>query len=138
MRPESSAFAEGTVIATYTTKISIQNKHQYDIADLIVRDRMPTSSDPRIRVILRKPLELGDTKQGQFVSLKGDGVKGEGLKVGWEKLDNAKGGEKEGKFEWRWSVKSGATVDLLAEYDVKGPKDIGWDIQPQVLFGGQQ
>ncbi|KAF8193372.1 hypothetical protein BJ912DRAFT_960894 [Pholiota molesta] len=123
-RPEASAFSEGTVIATYTTKITIQNKHPYDLPALIVRDRMPTSDDQRVRVILRQPLELGDTKQGQFVSLK-DG----GLKIGWEKAEGGRGGEKEGKFEWRWKVKSGATVELLAEYDVKGPKDLGWDIQ---------
>ncbi|KAF9483179.1 hypothetical protein BDN70DRAFT_800234 [Pholiota conissans] len=131
VRPEASTFSEGTVIATYTTKITVQNKHQYDIPDLVVRDCMPTSKDQRIRVILRRPLELGDAKQGDFMSLK----KG-GLKVGWEKTYNGRGGEKEGMFEWRWSVKSGATVELVAEYDVKGPKDIAWVIQPSQLSAG--
>jgi len=115
------AFSETTNTTTYTTKISIHNKHAFPIDDLIVKDVIPTlcDQDKRTKVILRKPAALAEAKDGQIVDLKTVG-----LRVGWEKVaEGGKGGEKEGKFEWRWKVGSGAKVTLDAEWEVKVPGD---------------
>ncbi|KAF8903747.1 hypothetical protein CPB84DRAFT_1677822 [Gymnopilus junonius] len=116
--PPSVTFIESTDATTYTTKISVHNKHQFDITDLIVRDIIPTSDDSRVKIILHKPVGLAGAKDGETVDLKNDG-----LKVGWEPLLDGKGGEKEGKFEWKWKVKSGIKVNLEAEWEVKVPAD---------------
>lgn len=50
----------------------------------------------------------------------------DGLRVGWEKVVDGKGGEKEGRFEWRWKVDTGAKVNLHAEWEVKAPGEIAW------------
>ena len=109
----------------FTTKISVHNRHAFDLADLVVRDRMPTCDDKRVKVILRHPLHLGKIKDGAYAAIGEDG-----LKVGWEKLVDGKGGEKEGKFEWKWSVKSGEQVDFFSDYEVKAPRGAGWVVQP--------
>jgi hypothetical protein len=82
---------------------------------------VPTCEDKRVKVILRKPEGLADAKDGEAVDLKKDG-----LKVGWEKLVDGKGGEKEGRFEWSWKVDAGSQVKLEAEWEVKAPADIKW------------
>jgi hypothetical protein len=121
VRAAGGAFSEVTNTTTYTTKISVQNKHQFAMSDLLVRDVIPMCDDKRAKVILRKPAGLADAKDGQMVDLKKDG-----LKVSWEKVVDGKGGEKEGKFEWRWKVDGGAKVTLEAEWEVKAPADIQW------------
>lgn len=132
VRSTGGAFTEAVNTTTYTTRISIHNKHQFPIANLIVRDVIPTSDDKRAKVILRKPEGLADAKDGQLVDLKKDG-----LKVSWESLAEGKGGEKEGRFEWKWKVDSGAKVALEAEWEVKAPADIAW-AETSTLFGANQ
>ncbi|EDR08579.1 uncharacterized protein LACBIDRAFT_296878 [Laccaria bicolor S238N-H82] len=119
-KESGGAFSETTNTTTYTTKISLHNKHAFVIDDLIVKDVIPTcDQDKRTKVILRKPAALAEAKDRQIVDLKTDG-----LRVGWEKVaEGGKGGEKEGKFEWRWKVGSGAKVTLDAEWEVQGPGD---------------
>lgn len=78
--------------------------------------------------MLRKPLALADAKDGQVVDLENDS-----LKVGWEKLVDGKGGEKDGKFEWKWKVGNGAKVNLEAEWEVKAPGDVPW-VEASPLF----
>lgn len=85
---------------------------------------IPTSDDKRVKVILRRPEGLAGAKDGEVVDLSGSAASNAGLKVGWETLVDGKGGEKEGKFEWKWNVDSGAKVTLEAEWDVKAPADI--------------
>ncbi|KDR78599.1 hypothetical protein GALMADRAFT_244048 [Galerina marginata CBS 339.88] len=122
VKSDEGTFSEVTNSTTYTTKISIHNKHQFDITDLIVREVIPTSDDKRAKVILRKPAGLAGAKDGAVVDLKNDG-----LKVGWEPVvDSGKGGEKEGRFEWKWKVGSGAKVNLEAEWEIKVPGETPW------------
>ncbi|KAF9525788.1 hypothetical protein CPB83DRAFT_858888 [Crepidotus variabilis] len=115
------AYSEVTNTTTYTTKISVHNKHQFDIADLTVRDVIPTCEDKRAKIVLKKPVELADTKDGEMADLKNDG-----LKVGWESLVDGKGGEKEGKYEWKWKVGKGAKIHLESEWEVKVPGEVAW------------
>lgn len=70
-----------------------------------------------------------DAKDGEFVTVKDDDdedKKSTGLKVGWEKLVDGKGGEKEGRFEWKWKVDAGKKVSLEAQWEVKATADVNW------------
>ena len=121
VKSNGGAFSEVFNTTTYTTKVSIHNKHQFAITDLIVRDVIPTCEDKRAKIILRKPVGLADAKDGESIDLKNDG-----LRIGWENLVDGKGGEKEGKFEWKWKVGSGAKVNLEAEWEIKVPGEFPW------------
>ena len=118
VRGTAGAFAEVINTTTYTTKITIHNKHVFAIPDLIVRDIIPISDDKRIKVLLRKPDGLADSKDGQTLD------KADGLKIRWQAMVDGKGGEKEGKFEWVWNVDAGAQIKLDAEWEVKAPSDL--------------
>ena len=120
VKSSGGAFSEVTNTTTYSTKISIHNKHQFAITDLIVRDVVPTCDDKRVKIVLRKPAGLADAKDGQLVNLDN------GLRVVWERVVDGKGGEKEGKFEWKWRVGNGSKINLEAEWEVKVPGDICW------------
>ena len=61
-----------------------------------------------------------------FFNTTTDTTKDDGLLVGWEKLVDGKGGEKEGKFEWKWKVGSGAKVNHEAEWEIKVPGEVRW------------
>jgi len=115
------AFSEVTNTTIYTTTISIHNKHQFPISNLIVRDVVPTCEDKRVNVVLRKPAGLVDAKGTEWVA-----IGKEGLKVGWKKVVDGKGGQKEGTFEWRWKIGNGAQIKLEAEWEVNAPGDITW------------
>lgn len=99
----------------------MHNKHQFAISDLIIRDSVPTCDDKRAKVILRKPAGLAEAKDGESVDLKN-----QGLRVQWEPIVDHKGGYKEGKFEWRWNVNTGAKVIVEAEWDVNSTGDTQW------------
>ncbi|TFK61692.1 hypothetical protein BDN72DRAFT_863410 [Pluteus cervinus] len=118
------SFVEAINTTTYTTHISIHNKHQFPIEHLIVKDVIPTSDDKRVKVILRKPEGLAGAKDGEVLDLGASAVSNAGLKVGWVKSTIWEGGEKEGKFEWKWNVDSGAKVKLEAEWEVNAPADV--------------
>jgi len=115
------AFSEVTNTTIYTTTISFHNKNQFPISDLIVKDVIPTCEDKRVNVVLRKPAGLADARGTEWVA-----IGKEGLKVRWKKVVDGKGDEKEGTFEWRWKIGSGAQIKLDAEWDVNAPGDIAW------------
>ncbi|KDR78602.1 hypothetical protein GALMADRAFT_64390 [Galerina marginata CBS 339.88] len=122
IRSDGGAFSEVSNTTTYTAKISIHNKHKFDITDLIVREVIPTSDDEHVKIVLRKPVGLSDAKQGAVVDLNDDG-----LMVGWGLVvDFGKGGRKEGRFEWKGKVRSGAQVNLEAQWEVTVPGETPW------------
>ncbi|KAF5379823.1 hypothetical protein D9615_005794 [Tricholomella constricta] len=123
VKSESGAFTETTNTTTHMTKITIYNKHTFAIPELVVRDAVPTCDDKRARIILRKPEGLADAKDGEEVDIKGEA---EGLRAMWGKLVDGKGGEKEGKFEWRTGIKAKDKVMLEAQWEVKAPADSYW------------
>ncbi|KAF7291781.1 hypothetical protein HMN09_01237900 [Mycena chlorophos] len=118
----SGSFAEALNSTTTTTKITIHNKHAFKLADLVVRDIVPTSEDARAKVLLHKPAGLADAKEGQVVEVDTE----EGLSVRWGKTADGRPGEKEGRIEWAWSVGAGKKVELEAEYELKAPADVSW------------
>lgn len=123
VRSPGGAFSEVVNTTTYTTKITIHNKHAFALADLRVRDIVPMSDDKRVKVILRKPAGLADAKDGQVVDVKSDGNQ-TGLQTMWEKAVDGSGGEKEGRYEWKWKVDGGAKVTFEAEWEIKAPADL--------------
>ncbi|KAJ7471038.1 hypothetical protein FB451DRAFT_1090666 [Mycena latifolia] len=116
---QGGSFTEVINSTTYTTKITIHNKHPFPLTDLVVRDIIPTCDDKRAKVLLRKPDGLADAKDGEVVTLAPPG-----LKVMWGKTADGRSGEKDGRFEWAWSV--GAKAVLEAEWELKAPADVAW------------
>ncbi|KAI0327019.1 hypothetical protein GY45DRAFT_1437237 [Cubamyces sp. BRFM 1775] len=71
-------FAEPQKTTTRTALTTISNKHPFDIPKLVVRDAIPLGNeDSKLTVVLRKPVGLAETKEGQDVVVKLD-MKGEG------------------------------------------------------------
>ncbi|KAG6877251.1 hypothetical protein C0992_010442 [Termitomyces sp. T32_za158] len=121
VKSEMGAFSEAQNTTTYTTLITIHNKHGFALSDVVVRDAVPTVDDKRARVILRKPDGLADSKNGEnIVVLKADEKIGT---VAWEKQVDGKGGEKEGKFTWKATVKAKDKVVLESQWELKAPAD---------------
>ncbi|KAJ7199003.1 hypothetical protein GGX14DRAFT_664691 [Mycena pura] len=117
----SGAFAEALNSTTYATKVTIHNKHPFALTDLVVRDIIPTSDDKRAKVLLHTPPGLADAKEDQVVELTEPG-----LTVCWGKTADGRPGEKEGRFEWAWSVDAGKAAVLEAEWELKAPADVTW------------
>ncbi|KAF7424576.1 hypothetical protein PC9H_009884 [Pleurotus ostreatus] len=110
------SFAEQISIATCTTKVTISNSHKYDVPRLLVRECLPLSSpDQEVKVVLKSPAELADAKDKEEVEVR------DGLKVMWSPVVDGKGGEKDGMFEWRSSVKAGGEIILDANWEVRTP-----------------
>ncbi|KAJ7629708.1 hypothetical protein DFH06DRAFT_1284783 [Mycena polygramma] len=118
---QGGSFQEVFNTTTYSTKITIHNKHPFALTDLVVRDIIPTCDDKRAKVLLRKPDGLADAKDGEVVKLTPPG-----LKVMWGKTSDGRSGEKDGRFEWAWSVDGGAKAVLEAEWELKAPTDVAW------------
>ena len=116
--------SEATQTASYMTKITVHNKHTFVVPDLVVRNVIPTCDDERVKVLLQKPESLANMKDGQEVLVDKD--KEDGPKPMWEKVVDGKGGEKEGKFQWKGSVKAKDKLLLEAQWDVEGPADVTW------------
>ncbi|KAJ3569900.1 hypothetical protein NP233_g4751 [Leucocoprinus birnbaumii] len=132
------AFADTANVTTYTTSITVQNKHAFSIEKLVLRDALPISSDSRVRVVLREPKELVEAEEGVYVKVvKKRAVKngenaiegevedindedeedGEGLKVRWTK-------EKEGLYEYRWRVDPDDKIKLQTVFETKASSDL--------------
>ncbi|KAH9902416.1 hypothetical protein C8Q73DRAFT_670138 [Cubamyces lactineus] len=125
-------FAEPQKTTTRTVLTTITNRHPFDIPKLIVRDAIPLGNeDSKLTVVLRKPVGLAETKEGQEVVVKLD-TTGEGdakltAKVRWQDMVDGKGGEKDGLYEWVCAIPAGKKVILEAQWDVKGPSDTQWN-----------
>ncbi|KAG5652603.1 hypothetical protein H0H81_004385 [Sphagnurus paluster] len=110
----------GTDAATkLTTVITVSNRHTFALPELVVRDAVPTCDHRGVRVLLRKPAGLADAEKGEEVELGG----GAGV-LKWGKVVDGKGGEKEGKFEWRVGVQAKDRVVLEAEWEAEAPADV--------------
>lgn len=119
-------YAEPVDVATYTTTITTHNTHPFPIENLIVRDAVPiTGDDQRVKVLLRKPLELVEATEDVFVGVKGGGTRvsekdekeRECLKVKWRK-------EEDGLYEYLCGVGADGTAKLETVFEVKAPGDL--------------
>ncbi|KAF5391620.1 hypothetical protein D9757_002404 [Collybiopsis confluens] len=120
----SGSFAESFKITTYTTTVTLHNRHTFDLKEVRVWDAVPMwtpTSDgdkKRVSVVLRKPHGLADAKDGQPVAVEDvNGNERDNVTVVWEK-------EKEGKFYWKVGVKAGKSEQLVLEWEVKAPTDL--------------
>ncbi len=115
-KTEERSFAEQINIATYTSKVTIWNNHKYDVPRLLVRECHPLSSSVlEVKVILKSPSQLADAKDKEEIKIRDD------LKVMWSPVVDGKGGEQDGMFEWRSSVKAGEEIVLDAKWEVRTP-----------------
>jgi len=122
-KSDGGTFTEATKTITYSTVVTIHNKHPFTIDDLIIRDVIPTCQDSRIKIILRKPEGLAESNDGAPVEVGTDG-----LSVQWDDVVDGKGGEKEGKFKWTRTVQGGQKVSMNAVWDVRCASDLEWDM----------
>ncbi|KAL4250906.1 Conserved hypothetical protein CHP02231 [Abortiporus biennis] len=118
----------GKSTTTFTTTITLTNKHTTSISGLIVKEVLPLP-DPEddqtlVKVLLKKPQGLADIEEGDSLDISEKG--GSKRKVRWSQAVGNKGGEKEGKFEWVVNIKEGEEAVLVSEYDVKVPTGIQW------------
>ena len=121
------SFAEPTKTTTRTVRASILNGHTFDVQGLIVRDLVPHGdADAKISVTLQKPEGLALAKDGDEVVLEmaGHGIE---VKARWAKVEDGKGGEKDGMFEWVCGVGAGKKVELEAEWEVKTHDALNWE-----------
>jgi hypothetical protein len=87
-----------------------------------VRDAVPLAGDnPRVRVVLRKPVGLAEAKEGEKIDI-------EGASVAW-----AKGGEKTGQIEWKTgAIEPGGELMLDTEFEVRAPAEMRWVLRHDV------
>ena len=123
------SFAEPTKTTTSTVVITVANKHTFDVAGLVVRDTIPLGNeDAKIKVMLRKPdgLALAKVNEEVEVALESTSEVKE-ARVRWGKVEDGKGGEKDGMYEWVCAIPAGQKVQLETEWDVKAPGELKWE-----------
>jgi hypothetical protein len=126
VRSTGGSFADVHKITKYESKITIHNKHQFPIADLVIQDVLPTPlvGMDKVKVLLRKPDELANLKNGEELKVS------QGTKVKWTN-------EKEGKLEWNCTdIGPGKEVIVEMEWEVKAPEDFTLVESLENLFGG--
>ncbi|RPD54836.1 hypothetical protein L226DRAFT_493613 [Lentinus tigrinus ALCF2SS1-7] len=124
--PERS-FAERTKTTTRTITTTATNGHPFDISNLVIRDSIPLGNEEaNIKVMLGKPDGLARARDREEVTV---GLVGEvtEAKVRWSKVENGRGGEKDGMYEWVCVVPAGKKVQLEAEWAVKAPSNVKWE-----------
>ncbi|KAI0667914.1 hypothetical protein C8Q78DRAFT_1174843 [Trametes maxima] len=122
---ERRSFAEPNKTTTRTVKTTITSRHQFDIAQVLVRDAIPLGNeDEQIAVRLKKPEGLAEAEEGQDVAVTLEG--GHTVKVRWTKVIDGRGGEKDGFYEWVCAVPAGKKITLEAQWDVKAPIKTQW------------
>ena len=125
-------FAEPFKTTTRTTVTTVANGHGFDIAQLVVRDAIPLGDpEAQISIALRKPEGLARAKDGEEVAVEMDGD-GKDVKVRWSKVEDGKGGEKDGMYEWVCGIAAGKKVQLEAQWDVKAPESTRWEESPHM------
>ena len=121
------SFAEPTKTTTRTVTTTATNGHPFDISNLIIRDAIPLGNeDANITVMLRKPDGLAQAKDGDEVAARLDGDVQE-AKARWSKVEDGKGGEKSGMYEWVCAIPAGKKVTLEAEWAIKAPSKVTWE-----------
>lgn len=120
-RTSSGAFAEPQKTTTYSTYITVHNRHGFALTKLVVQSGLPLSGDARVRVVLTKPAELASARD-KAVAIEGN----ETVKIRWA---DSGAGEKDGRFEWFGGCKAGEKVEVQAIWEVRGPEYVSWTEQ---------
>ena len=120
-------FAEPFKTTTRTVTTAIANGHDFDVARLVVRGAVPLGNpEAQITVTLRNPEGLALAKDGEEVAVEMDGDATD-VKVRWSKVEDGKGGEKDGMYEWLCGIPTGKKVVLKAEWDIRVPGSLPWE-----------
>jgi hypothetical protein len=126
-----SSFVEQYTTTTHVSTTTLHNRHTGDYPiNIVEKSSIPVASikDPRIRVFLKGPEGLATVEDGVEVDL----GRSDGFKVKWGRdLEHMKNGKEEGKFIWYGTISPGEEVVLVSEWDVRGPVDTGWRIEPR-------
>ena len=109
-----------TKSTTYTGIITLTNRHDFDIARLILRNSVPLGNESeKVFVTLRKPDGLAEAKDGQEVAVFTETNPDNKIKtsVRWVNIEN-------GIYEWVCGIRAGAEVTLEAEWVVTAPGSV--------------
>ncbi len=131
-------FAEPHKTIARTAITTIANQHGHAVTELVVRDAVPLGNeDVQVAVMLRRPAGLAEAAQGAEVAVKlAQPQEGVTAKVRWTKVEDGRGGEKDGLYEWVCAIPPGKKISLEAQWDVKGPSDLQLNEVPERgLFG---
>ncbi|RDX54090.1 hypothetical protein OH76DRAFT_1415579 [Lentinus brumalis] len=121
------SFAEPTKTTTRTITVTATNGHTFDIPKLLIPDVIPLGDeDANIKVMLRKPDGLAQIKDSEEVTVGSMGDVKE-VKARWSKVNNGKGGEQDGMYEWVCAVPAGKKVIVEAEWAIKAPSNVKWE-----------
>ena len=123
------SFAEPTKTTTSTVAITVANKHTFDVADLVVRNTIPLGNEEaKIKVMLWKPDGLALAKADEEIAIALEDISEvKEAKVRWAKVEDGKGGEKDGMYEWVCGIPAGKKVQLETVWDVKAPGELKWE-----------
>ncbi len=114
-------FAVQTRTITRTLTTTVTNGHQFEIKNLVIRDAIPLGNPfSAVSVTLRKPAGLAQAKDGDLSIPVVSGAGAE-VKARWSKVENGRGGEKAGLYEWVVDLSAEKNVALVAEWDIKAP-----------------
>ncbi|KAI0076002.1 hypothetical protein K474DRAFT_1675920 [Panus rudis PR-1116 ss-1] len=126
-----------TYSVNFIARTTIVNKHDEPIQNLIIRDAIhtfpsnDTNPDPHrleaLNVVLKRPAGLADTAQGQSLDVREDRRSELKREVRWCEVDNGRGGEKDGQYEWVLDLDRGQEVTLEAEWEVRCPSGQRWE-----------
>ena len=112
-----------TKSTTYTGIITLTNRHDFDIARLILRNSVPLGNESeKVLVTLRKPDGLAEAKDGQEVAVfpeTNPEIKTT-ASVRWRDVEN-------GIYEWVCGIRAGAEIALEAEWVVTAPGSVRLD-----------
>ena len=115
---------------TCMTRTTIFNGHTFDVAGVVVRDVLPQGdAEANIVVTIRKPQGLDFAKEREDVTLQDSVVDGEeaSMKARWTKVEDGKGGKKDGMYEWVCEVQAGQKAELEEEWTVKTLGNLHWE-----------
>jgi hypothetical protein len=130
----SGSFADVANVTTCTVAIKVQNKHPFPIDNLIIRNALPVTEDKRVRVVLRKPKELIEAKEGVLVKIRkeesteAEDEEGKCPKVKWTK-------EKTGLYEYHWRVDADDKIELETVFEMKASTDLLCTFDEARVFG---
>ena len=125
-----SSFVEQYKTTTYVSTTKLHNRHTGDYpVNIVERSSIPiaSESEPRIKVFLKEPKGLAESKEGEV-----DPERTDGFKFKWGRdMEDTKNGQKEGKFIWYGTISPGDEVVLVSEWDVRAPCDAGWRLKSE-------
>lgn len=125
LETQTLLFGANTEKVLYTATITLKNKRDTPIKNVIVRDVVPVSETSQVKVVLLKPEGLAEAEEGKDINVT------DSVKVRWYKQIGDKGGMKEGRHRWLVDLEAKETKVLVTEWEVSSPPGYYWTYTSQ-------